>query len=146
MGPVRSHLVQRVAFHQGLPSVLGTAWFAIRVAVRPSAVAARALDPDQADGPEPAQPLQQPAIRIGDDDRTIRHGTCPAPLQTKQRNIRICRQWYGRASVRGFVHAGGHPFSEPGRDRWPPPSDWWSTALILNRWPTFGPPPCRMPS
>jgi hypothetical protein len=47
------------------------------VAGQAGAVAAGALDPDQADGPEPAQPAQQPGI-ASRGDRELRDAEQPA--------------------------------------------------------------------
>jgi len=91
------------------------------VAGQPGAVAAGALDPGQADGPEPAQPAQQPGV-ADRGGRELRDAEQPADRIERGGDVHVRAGVHAAGDSAGLYDGQCHLFSlveGMARTRWP---------------------------
>jgi hypothetical protein len=91
------------------------------VAGQAGAVAAGAFDPDQADGPEPAQPFQEAGV-AGRAGRELPDAEQPADGIERGGDMHVGMSVHTAGNCTCFYDGQGHPFSEVegvARTRWP---------------------------
>jgi len=92
------------------------------VAGQAGAVAAGALDADQADGPEPAQPAQQPGV-AGRGNGELRDAEQPADRIQRGGDVHVCVSVHTTGDGACLYDGQCHLFSlveGMARARWPP--------------------------